>query len=110
MEGQLSGVNTKISELWESKIQVDEQIFALKQEAVSENVSEPLSVEVARQQAAVSYSFSFSCQCECSDLEIKANFPDNCNGSECAKRASLDTSQFAIPDYRYPRRSHHENG
>lgn len=55
MAGQMSGVRAKINELWESKIVVDEQLCALKNQILEENISESLAAEVAIQQSAVSF-------------------------------------------------------
>ena len=53
MEGTLSGVHTRMNELWERKLQVDKELIALHEQMVEQNMTEPLAVEVLRQESAV---------------------------------------------------------
>ena len=60
MAGQISGVHAKMDELWERKIEVDQLLCALHLQIQEENISEPLAVEVIRQESDVSFVFTLT--------------------------------------------------
>lgn len=54
MEGAVTGLYTKISELWDRKIENDEKIDALRNELERNKLTDALAAEIVKHEAKVS--------------------------------------------------------
>lgn len=53
MEGAVTGLYSKISELWDRKVEIDEKLSALRDEIEKQKLSEALAAEIIKQESQV---------------------------------------------------------
>lgn len=53
MEGAVTGIYSKISELWDRKIEIDEKLSALQNELEKHKLSEALAAEILKHESEV---------------------------------------------------------